>query len=141
MTFATADHWMDVMRWWAFVGAPFGGIPLSRRLWAILKVRALGGYADVPVPQGPLLLAGSALLCFLMFSFVTGLALPLTTRIRGFGMDALSLRYILATMWTIAGVGSWLSAIAFIKGRWLMLGTAIAWFVAVCFATIATAGG
>jgi len=141
MTLATADHWADVMRWWAMVGAPFGGIPLARRLSCIVRVRALGGRADVPVPQLPLILAGTALLCFLWFSFIAGLVLPLTSRIPGFGLDALTVRQILAGIWTVAGMGSWLSAFAFTRGRWFMMGAAASWFIAVWFATIATAGG
>ena len=141
MTLATADHWMDVMRWWAVLGALLGGVPLARRLWTIIKVRALGGRADVPVPQLPLIIAGASLLCFLSFSFITGAFLPLTTRLPGFGLNALAVRYLLALMWTVAGVGSWLAAIAFLRGRWYIAGSSLSWFVAVWFATIATAGG
>lgn len=141
LTLASAEHWADVMRWWAMVGAPFGGIPLAPRVWAIFKVRAMGGRADVPVPQLPLLLAGISLLGFLLFSFVAGAVLPLTSRIPGFGTDAITVRTILAGVWTVAGISSWIAAIAFTKGRWFMMGAAVSWFVAVCFATIATAGG
>lgn len=141
MTLATADHWADIMRWWAFIGAPIGGFPLAARLWAIVKVRAYGGRAEVPVPQLGLILAGSSLLCFLFFSFVAGALLPLTSRIAGFGLNALTVRYTLAGIWTVAGVGSWLAAAALHRGRWYIVGAAFSWFVAVCFATIATAGG
>ncbi|WP_159975904.1 MULTISPECIES: hypothetical protein [unclassified Novosphingobium] len=141
MTLTTADHWADVMRWWAMVGAPFGAVPLARKLWAIFKVRVTGGHADVPVPQVPLMLGGAALLCFLVFSFVAGLVLPLTSRVPGFGVDTVSVRQILAATWTVAGLGSWLAAVAFARGRWWIAGMAMTWFLAVWFATIATAGG
>lgn len=141
MTISIALHWADVMRWWAVVGALFGVFPLMRRLGPIIKTRALGGTAVVPVPQLPLIYGGLALLCFQLFSLVAGLALPLTTRIPGFGLDVLSVRAILAGAWTSAGIGAWLAAIAFARGRGWILAMAVTWFLAVWFATIATAGG
>jgi len=137
----SADHWADVMRWWAFVGAPFGAIPLARRLGPVVKTWALGGRAAVPVPQVPLMLGGAALLCFLCFSFIAGAVLPLTSRVPGFGYQDISFRQIMAVAWTLAGAGSWITATAFARGRWFIASAGGTWFIAVWFATIATAGG
>lgn len=141
MTLATLDHWMDVIRWWAMVGAPFGAIPLAAKLSAIVRVRIGGGRAPVPVPQLPLILAGTALLLFLCFSFIAGMILPLTSRYPAFALETMTVRQTLAGAWTVAGLGSWLAAIAFARSRWSIGGMAVTWFLAVWFATIATAGG
>lgn len=135
------DHWADVMRWWAVIGSLFGALPLVRRLRPLVQMRILGGRADVPVPQLPLIFGGLALLCFQFFSMVAGLTLPLTSRVPGFGLDQLAVHEILAGAWTSAGIGAWLTAVAFSRGRPWIAGMAVSWFFAVWFATIATAGG
>jgi len=134
------DYWADVMRWWAFVGAPLGAVPLARKLRELAALWHLGIRDPVTVPMKVILLAGGALLSFLCFSFVAGLVIPFTNRVPGFDMQSISFRTVMAAAWTLAGIGSWGSAVAFNRGRWFMAGAAASWFVAVSFVTVATAG-
>ncbi|TDW65338.1 hypothetical protein EDF57_103522 [Novosphingobium sp. PhB55] len=139
-TLSAPDYWADVMRWWAFVGAPLGAVPLARKLREMATLWHIGLREPVTVPLKVLLLAGGALLCFLCFSFVAGLVIPFTNRLPGFDMQSIIFRAVMAGAWTMAGIASWLSAVAFARGRWFMAGAAATWFVAVSFVTVATAG-
>lgn len=137
---AAPDYWADVMRWWAFIGAPLGAFPLARKLRELATLWHLGFRDPIVVPLKVILLAGAALLSFLCFSFVAGLLIPFTNRLPGFDMQSISFRSIMAIAWTLAGIGSWFTAVAFARGRWFMAGAAATWFVAVSFVTVATAG-
>lgn len=137
---AAPDYWADVMRWWAFIGAPLGAFPLARKLRELATLWHLGFRDPIVVPLKVILLAGAALLSFLCFSFIAGLVIPFTNRLPGFDMQSISFRSIMAFAWTLAGIGSWFTAVAFARGRWFMAGAAASWFVAVSFVTVATAG-
>ena len=137
---AAPDYWADVMRWWAFIGAPLGAFPLARKLRELATLWHLGFRDPIVVPLKVIQLAGAALLSFLCFSFIAGLVIPFTNRLPGFDMESISFRSIMAVAWTLAGVGSWFTAVAFARGRWFMAGAAASWFVAVSFVTVATAG-
>lgn len=138
---ANPDQWADTMRWWAVVGALLGAWPLLRQLRLLTIRYRLGDRDAFPLPIERGLFGGYGLLCFLLFEIGAGFVIPLTNRIEGFTMEDATFRVFMAIMWTLGGLGSWLTAIGYNRNRWFMGAAATAWFVAVCFAATATAGG
>lgn len=138
---ADPDQWADTMRWWAVVGALLGAWPLLRHLRELTVRYRMGDRASFPVPIERGLFGGYGLLCFLIFEFGAGAVIPLTNMVEGFTLEDANFRAFMAFMWTVGGLGSWMTAIGYNRNRWFMGAAAGTWFVAVCFATFVATGG